>query len=109
MRNKKENKVLTDIIILNTRKILFRCSELVLANKTGLTFRIKKTSFDFSQRETQNFLNLPVELFLSQYEIPFFGEIDFIQDIDKYFLEVKIRFMSETPFYYRECLGELLN
>ena len=107
--NKKENTVLTDIIALNTREILSRYSELVLANKTGLTIQVKKGLFHFSEKERKKLLDMPVELFLSQYEIPFYGEIESIWDLEDNLIEIKVRFLPNTPIYYRECMGELLN
>ena len=107
---RKENvKILTDVMELNTRKVLSKYTELVLADKKGLVVQGEKPSFNFSIENRKKLLNLPVELFLSQYEIPFYGEIDSIEDLGNDWIEIKIRFLSQTPHYYRECMEELLN
>lgn len=107
---RKQNvKILTDVMALKTREILSKYNELVLADKKGLVIQTKKESFNFSIKDREKFLNLPVELFLSQYEIPFYGEIDSIEDLEGGLIEIKIRFLSQTPHYYRECMEELLN
>ena len=106
----KENvKILTDVIALKTREILSKYNELTLVDKRGLVIKTKKDSFPSSIEGRKKFLNLPVELFLSQYEIPFYGEIDSIEDLEDGLVEIKIRFLSQTPQYYRDCIGELLN
>jgi len=106
---KEKVKVLTDVMALQSREILSKYSELVLANKQGLVIQEKKSSFNFLLENKERLINLPVELFLSQYEIPFYGEIDSIEDLGNEWIEVKVRFLSQTPFYYRECMTELLN
>jgi len=109
MRKEKNVKILTDIMALKTREILSKNSELVLADKKGLIIKEKKSSFNFLFENREKLLNLPVELFLSQYEIPFYGEIDSIEDLGNNWIEIKIRFLSQTPYYYRECMEGLLN
>ena len=110
MQKRKENiKILTDIVALQTREILSKYNELTLVDTKGLVIRTKKDSFPFSIKDRKKFLNLQVELFLSQYELPFHGEIDSIKDIEDGGIEIKIRFLRQTPQYYRECIGELLN
>ena len=106
---KEKVKILTDVVALKTREILSQHNELVLTDKKGLVIQTNKDSFNFSVKDRKKFLNLPVELFLSQYEIPVYGEIDSIEDLENDLIEIKIRFLNQTPYYYRECLKELLN
>ena len=106
---KEKVKILTDVVALQTREILSKYNEVVLADNKGLVIQTKKESFPSSEKDREKLLNLSVELFLSQYEIPFFGEIASIEDLENGWIEIKIRFLSQTPYYYRECMGELLN
>lgn len=104
---KKREKVFSEIISVDTKDILSQKSELISVTKNLLTFRAKKKFFNLSENIFKS-LNKPVELFLFQYEIPLYGIMHSIKALDG-FIEVKVRFMDNTPLYYRECVTDLLN
>ena len=110
---KQENKIWTDLISLKTKEVLSTYSELISVTKQGLTVRSNKKFFNISENDFPQLLDSPVELFLSQYEIPFYGIIKKIHKQKKKtkedILEIKINFMESTPFYYRECVTDLFN
>ncbi|MCZ0932124.1 MAG: hypothetical protein OXJ52_03115 [Oligoflexia bacterium] len=106
---KQENKIWTDLISLKTKEVLSPYSELVSVTKQGLTVQSKRKFFNISESDFPKFLNSPVELFLSQYEIPFYGVIKKIQLKKKDIFEIKLNFMESAPSYYRECVTDLLN
>ena len=105
----KTDKVFTDIISLSEKVILSTCSQLATASKKGLVFHSKKQFLPFPQRDILRFLNQPVELFLSHYELPFFGVLKNISEIEEDLFEISVDFTKETPLYYRECIEDLLN
>ena len=107
----RDNKCLvsTDIVSLSKKKTLSYKSHFISADKKGLTVRSNKKDFFIPEREFSQFLNHPVELFLSLYELPFYGVILKINPIKKSFFEIRIGFMESTPLFYRECLNDLLN
>ena len=113
--SQKKNKVYdqqhiwTDVISLKTKEILSRYSQLISVTKKGLVVQSKKEALSVSVKDFSKFLNCPVELFLSQYEIPFYGVITKINFIKKDVFEFYIDFMENTPLYYRECVTDLLN
>ena len=94
---------------MNTNEILSHQSKLVSVTKKGLTVHTKKQFFNISKKDFPKILNDSVELFLSQYEIPFYGVISQIQQKEKDLFEIKINFTDNTPIYYRECVNDLLN
>lgn len=104
-----KNKISTDIISLPEKEILFCHSQLTSISKQGLTFHSSKQYFLVPEKELSKFLNHPVELFLSQYELPFYGVIKEICPVEKDIFEIHIGFMESTPLYYRECVEDLLN
>ena len=108
-KEKTENKVWTELISLQTEEILSSYSELDSVTKNGLTVIAKKKFFNIPESGFLKVLNKPVELFLSQYEIPFYGVIKEIKRKKKDTFEIKISFMENTPAYYRECLTDLFN
>ena len=99
----------TEIVSLAEKEILSRYSRLTSATKKGLTVHSNKKFFLVPERDFIKFLNHPVELFLSQYELPFYGIITKIYPIEKDLFEIRIDFMENTPLYYRECVEDLLN
>ena len=101
--------VFTDIVSLSKKEILSRRSQLAGVTKEGLTVHSNKKFFLIPEKEFSRFLNQPVELFLSQYEIPFYGVITKICPLKKDLFEICIDFMENTPLYYRECVKDLLN
>ena len=105
----KNNKIWTDLISIKTKEILSYQNELISVTKQGLTVLCKKEFFNISENDFIKFLNSPVELFLSQYELPFYGRIKKIKAKKKNLFEIKISFMEDTPIYYRECVSDLLN
>ena len=107
-KTKQENKVWADLISLKTKDILSSHSELTAVTKQGLTVQAKRKFFNISENDFPKFLNNPVELFLSQYEIPFYGVIKKINTKKKDIFEIKISFMESAPDYYRECVTDLL-
>lgn len=108
-KQRKKPKICTDIVSLRRQKVLSQSSQLIKATKTGLTFKSGKKFFFISQKEIPLFVNHPVKLFLSQYEIPFYGVIKKISPGKKNFFVICVDFMKNVPLYYRECVEELLN
>ena len=105
-----ENKIWTELISINTEEVLSSYSELISVTKQGLTVLAKRKFFNLPENSFTKALNLPVELFLSQYEIPFYGIIKEIKRTKrKDSFEIKISFMDSTPTYYRECLTDLFS
>lgn len=104
-----ENKIWTELISINTEEILSPYSELISVTKHGLTVLAKRKFFHLPENNFTKVLNAPVELFLSQYEIPFYGIIRQIKRKKKESFEIDISFMDSTPAYYRECLTDLFN
>ena len=107
--NKFKEIISTDIISLSEKKILSYYSKLTSASKEGLIFHSYKHFFSIPQTEFSKFLNQPVEIFLSHYKLPFFGILKNISEIKKGVFEINISFTKETPFFYRECVEDLLN
>ena len=105
----KPDKIFTDIICLSEKIILSKQSQLASASKRGLVFHSKKQCLPFSKKDLLKFLNQPVELFLSDYELPFFGVLKQVVEIKKGVFEIFVDFSKETPLYYRECVEDLLN
>ena len=104
----KKIKIWADLISLKTKDILSPQSELTAVTKNGLIVQTKKQFFNISENDFPRFLNNPVELFLSQYEIPFYGVIKKINIKEKGSVEIKISFLESAPDYYRECVTDLL-
>ena len=102
------HKIWTDLVSIKTKETLSSYSELASVTRQGLTVKSKKEFFCVSESDFPRFLNSPVELFLSQYEIPFYGVIKHIRKIGKNIFEVSIRFTKDTPSYYRECVTDLM-
>ena len=101
--------VSTEIISLNKKEILSRYSQLTSVSKKGLTVHSNKKFFLVPEKDFSKFLNQPVELFLSQYELPFYGVLKKIHPITKDLFEICIDFTKSTPLFYRECVEDLLN
>ena len=105
----KTDKVFTDIISLSEKVILSNYSELASVTRRGLVFHSPKKFLPIPKRDILKFLNQPVELFLSHYEIPFFGVLKNIFEIEEDIFEISVDFTEDTPLYYRECVEDLLN
>ena len=105
----KPDKIFTDIVSLSDKITLSKYSRLTSASKKGLVFYSKKKFFPMSKRELLRFLNQPVELFLSPFELSFFGVFKSISEVKKDKFKILVDFTKETPLYYRECIEDLLN
>ena len=101
--------VFTDIVSLSKKETLSLHGQLAGVTREGLTVHSDKKFFLIPEKEFSRFLNQPVELFLSQYEIPFYGVLKKICPLEKDLFEIYIDFMENTPLYYRECVEDLLN
>ena len=99
----------TDIVSLTRQETLSCHSHLASVTKKGLTVHSDKKFFLVPEKEISRFLNHQVELFLSQYEIPFYGIITKICSIRENLFEISVDFTENTPLYYRECVADLLN
>lgn len=105
----KQYNIWTDVISLKTKEVVSCHSQLTSVTKKGLIVQSNKDSLTVSKQNCSKFLNCPVELFLSQYEVPFYGVVTKINFIKKDMFEIYIDFMENTPLYYRECVTDLLN
>ncbi|MDE0092569.1 MAG: hypothetical protein OXN83_04720 [Oligoflexia bacterium] len=106
----KQNKIAwSDLVSVKTKEVLSHHGELISVTKQGLTVQSKKEFLNISENDFCKFLNRPVELFLSQYEISFYGIIKKVNLIRRNIFEIKISFTEDTPIYYRECVTDLLN
>ena len=103
------DKIFTDIISLSEKVILSKNSQLTSASKKGLVFHSEKKFLPFPKRDILRFLNQPVELFLSHYELPFYGVLRDVSEVEEDVFEIFVDFTKETPLYYRECVEDLLN
>lgn len=99
----------TEIMSLNKKELLSSHSQLAEVSKKGLTVYSDKKFFLVPEKEFSKILNQPVELFLSQYEMSFYGVITKIMAIKKNLFKIFIDFTESTPLYYRECVEDLLN
>ena len=104
-----KNKVSTDIVSLPDKEILSRHSRLTSSTKKGLTLHSNKKGLLIPEKDISKFVNHPVELFLSQYELSFYGVIKKIAPLDEDIFKISIGFTESTPLYYRECIEDLLN
>ncbi len=104
-----KHNISTEILSLRTKELVSRQNFLSSATKRGLTVCIKKKSFLIPEQDLPKILNHPVQLFLDQYEIAVYGVITKIRVIKEDLFEISIGFTKETPLYYRECVGDLLN
>ena len=104
-----KSQISTDIVSLNKKEILSRHSLFVSADEKGLKVHSDKRFLLFSEKDFSKFLNQPVELFLSQYELPFYGVIKSIRLVKKDLFEIHVDFMESAPLFYRECVADLLN
>lgn len=104
-----KGKISTDIISWPEKEILSSYSQLTSISKKGLIFHSNRQYLLIPEKDISKFLDQPVELFLSQYELPFHGVIKAIKSVKKDVFEIHIDFMESTPHYYRECMEDLLN
>ncbi|MCY4321602.1 MAG: hypothetical protein OXC37_04270 [Bdellovibrionaceae bacterium] len=109
MKYKNQEKISVDLTSLKTKDILVNSAELVSVTKQGLIVRSKKVSFNIEKKDFSKLLTTPVELFLSQYEIPFYGTLKKFDLKRKDIIEITISFMENAPDYYKECAMDLLN
>ena len=112
MKNKKQKtdtRVLTDIVSLSKKAILSQKSLLSGADCKGLIFYSDKSHLLVPKTEIPSFLNQPVKLFLSQYELIFYGIVKSVKAVQRRGFEICVDFTENTPFYYRECVADLLN
>ena len=106
-QNKIKHNISTEIISLSQEKILSRHSRLSSATAKGLIIRSKK--FFSTKKDIYKFLNQPVQLFLSQYELSLYGVIAKIQPLEGDMFDIHVDFTESVPLYYRECVADLLN
>ena len=109
MKNKKNCQVSTDIVSLSKKAILSRRSLLAGADCKGLIVYSDKSCLLVPKTDIPLFLNQPVKLFLSHYELPFYGIIKSIKAVRGTGFEICVDFTENTPLYYRECVADLLN
>lgn len=106
---KRAPEISAEIMSLAKKEILSRRNRLAGASKQGLTVHSKKKFFLIPEKDTVKFLNHPVELFLSQYELSFYGIIKTIRKLNENLFEVRVGFEESAPLYYRECVADLLS
>ena len=104
-----EDQISTNIISLYDKEILSYHSKLTAITKKGLTLHSSKKCLLVPETDIAKFVNHPVELFLSKYELPFHGVIKKIDPMDKDLFKISVGFTENTPLYYRECMEDLLN
>ena len=107
--SRSKNKIFSDIISLLEEDVLLYYTQLTSITKKGLTLQAYKECFSVSRKDILKQKNHPVELFLSQYELPLQGVIKKINSTGKGTFKIYISFTESTPIYYRECIEDLLN
>lgn len=108
-KTKNKHVISTDIMSATQKKLLSRNSRLSGISTKGLTLQSKKKYLLIPEKDFSRFLNQPVELLLSQYELPFDGVVTQISSIEEDLFEIQIDFSKNTPLYYKECVEALLN
>ena len=105
----KKGKVLSDIVLISKIKTVCKQSHLKTATKNGLIFHSKKKLFLLNHKNIRKYLDHPVSLVLSQYDLLFYGVLKKIQPLGQKAFEISIGWTKNTPLYYRECVEDLLN
>ena len=106
---KRKPEISAEMMSLAKKEILSRRNWLASASKQGLTVHSRKKFFLIPEKDTVKFLEHPVELFLSQYELSFYGIIKAIHKLNEDLFEVCVGFEESAPLYYRECVADLLS
>lgn len=105
----KKNKIVSDIKSLDQKKVLIKDSRLVSVTSKGLCFFSKTKQLKVSKNFLfSSFLNHPVELFLSEYELNLDGVIHAVSLVGKDLFEIHIQFTETTPQFYRDCFVDLV-
>jgi len=102
------HQISTDIFFSNKKEKLSQ-GLLVKVSKKGFIVQSSREFLHVLEENFYKFLNQPVEIFLSQYEVLFYGVIQQISSVSKDLFEIKIGFTKNTPLYYKECVEDLLS
>ena len=106
---KNSKKISVGLIPMKTDNILSSQFKLIEASTQALILQNDKSATSLTEEEILKLVNEPVELFLSQYEYYFYGQIQSIKKLEGDRFQVEVCFMDNVPNYYRECVKDLLN
>ena len=106
---KNSKKISVGLIPINNHNVLSRNFRLITVTTQALILQNDKQPCYFSEKEILKLIDEPVELFLSQYEYFFYGQIRSIKKLQGDKIQVEVCFMDNAPSYYRECVRDLLN
>lgn len=101
--------LVSDFFFLSNNKTIAKKGCLTSANSKGFTLQSHKNHLIIMEEGLlKAVLRQPIGFFLSEFEIELHGKVKGLYFLDNDYFEVSIGFLDDTPYFYRQCVADLL-
>ena len=101
--------LVSDFFFLSDNQTIITKGCLTSVNFKGFTFQSHKNHLKImEERLLKAVLKQPIGFFLSEFEIELHGKVKGLYFLDNDCFEVSISFLDDAPYFYRQCVADLL-
>ncbi|MCY4512840.1 MAG: hypothetical protein OXB86_04050 [Bdellovibrionales bacterium] len=101
--------LVSDFFFLANNKTIARKGCLTSVNFKGFTLQSHKNHLIIMEEGLlKAVLRQPIGFFLSEFEIELQGKVKGLYFLDNDYFEVSIGFLDDAPYFYRQCVADLL-
>ena len=101
--------LVSDFFFLSDNRTIAEKGCLTSITPAGFTFRSHKNHLTMVEENLlRTVLRQPIGFFLSEFEIELHGKVRGLYFLDNNLVEVSIGFLDDTPYFFRQCVTELL-
>ena len=101
--------LVSDLFFLSNNQTIATQGCLTSVNFKGFTFQSHKNHLTLGEDGLlKAVLKQSIGFFLSEFEIELHGKVKGLYFLDNDCFEVSIGFLDDTPYFYRQCVADLL-
>lgn len=101
--------LVSDFFFLSNSQTIAEKGCLTSVTFKGFTFQSHKNHLTLKEEGLLNtVLKQPIGFFLSEFEIELHGRVRGLHFLDNDCFEVSIGFLDDAPYFYRQCVADLL-
>ena len=101
--------LVSNLFFLSDNQTIAAKGCLTSVNFKGFTFQSHKNHLKIREEGLlKTVLRKPIGFFLSEFEIELHGKVKGLYFLDDDCFEVSIGFLDDAPYFYRQCVADLL-
>lgn len=90
--------------------MIARNGKLVSVTTKGFIFHLEKKHLPKAESVyLESLINQPIGFVLSEFEVELHGVVKGLQVTNKDYLEIYADYLDKTPYFYKQCVVELLH